>query len=362
MKNNIHKKLILSSVSIIIYLLFSAFNAPLIWALPDDQVQKIVRTDPVFAYVEHTLLDNWSMLPKQYKNMYRQSYLDWIKFIRDRNALRIMQEGITFNEAYTIETALFNNLLRDALPRSIQRRLYYIDMEQLYQLMAKARNKNTSRTPYSRPNRTETEPHKNLFGTGFFISNDGGIVTNYHVIKNMKNIMIFDPKYNIWSTAEVMRFDKTNDVALLWSNRSSKPLPISSRFNMRKGEQIFTLGYPSPDLQGSHQKATFGRINSLMGIEDDVRYFQIDSPIQPGNSGGPVFNESGEVIGIASSRLTGDFQNVNYALKIDYLLPLLGTVVSDLDKFDDPNQKPEPGTLPQLVERYEDSVIMIVAD
>ena len=337
-------------------------NPALLWALPDEQVQQMVRTDPLFAFVEKALLNNWKATPKQYKNMYRPSYLEWIKTNRDKRAANLMREGLSFNEAYTVETALFNNTLRGVLPPAVQRRLYYIDMPELYALMAEARKRKSNRGQYvPPPASTPTTPQVST-GTGFFISNDGGVVTNYHVIQNMRTIKVYDPKYNIWSDAEVMRFDKDNDVALLWAKRRGKALPLTSRFNMRKGEQIFTLGYPSPGLQGAQQKATFGRINANMGIADDVRYFQIDSPIQPGNSGGPVFNEAGEVVGIVTSRLVGDYQNVNYALKIDYLFPLIATVFPDIDKYDNPNAKPEPGTLPQLVERYEDSVVMIVAE
>jgi len=194
-------------------------------------------------------------------------------------------------------------------------------------------------------------------GTGFFVSNDGGVVTNYHVIDGMRTVKIYDPKHNSWADAKVLGVDKANDVALLRAERPGNALPLAAKFSVKKGEQIFVLGYPRPGVQGTQQKATFGQVNSVMGEKDDIRFFQMDVPIQPGNSGGPVFNEVGEVVGIATSGLRGEYQNVNYALKLDYMFPLLAEALPDLSKV-----KPESGTFPQLVERYEDSVVMIVAE
>lgn len=85
-------------------------------------------------------------------------------------------------------------------------------------------------------------------------------------------------------------------------------------------------------IQGTEQKATFGHVNSLSGLSDDVRLMQIDVPVQPGNSGGPLLDEHGRVIGVVNSILdpaaalkaSGSLpQNVNYATKADYLIPLL---------------------------------------
>jgi len=78
---------------------------------------------------------------------------------------------------------------------------------------------------------------------------------------------------------------------------------------------------------GTNYKVTDGIISSVSGIDDDMRYYQISVPLQPGNSGGPLFNNAGDVIGITSARLNSkavrtDVENVNYAIKISYLLNL----------------------------------------
>jgi S1-C subfamily serine protease len=78
---------------------------------------------------------------------------------------------------------------------------------------------------------------------------------------------------------------------------------------------------------GTNYKVTDGIVSSVSGIDDDMRYYQITVPLQPGNSGGPLFNSSGDVIGITSARLNSkavgtEVENVNYAIKISYLLNL----------------------------------------
>ena len=92
-------------------------------------------------------------------------------------------------------------------------------------------------------------------------------------------------------------------------------------------EKVFTIGYPLNDVMGSNYKVTDGIISSKSGIEDDVRYYQISVPLQPGNSGGPLFNKDGNIIGITSARLNSQavgtqVENVNYAIKSSYLLNL----------------------------------------
>jgi S1-C subfamily serine protease len=104
---------------------------------------------------------------------------------------------------------------------------------------------------------------------------------------------------------------------------------------VRLGEKVFTIGYPAHWVMGEKPKYTSCDVNALSGIKDDPTVFQISVQIQPGNSGGPLFNQSGEVIGITQSSLdpkvaVGAFgtlpQNVNYAIKSSYisnLLPML---------------------------------------
>jgi S1-C subfamily serine protease len=168
-------------------------------------------------------------------------------------------------------------------------------------------------------------------GTGFFVSEDGYIVSNHHVISDATEVEVYDSTGQKFS-AKVISSDISNDVALLKIESKSTPLAISQTANVKKGNEIFTLGYPVVGIQGQEQKATFGRVNALSGVQGDIRYFQIDVPIQPGNSGGPLISEDGSVIAIVTASLnqintlkaTGALpQNVNYAVKSEYFIPLL---------------------------------------
>ena len=168
-------------------------------------------------------------------------------------------------------------------------------------------------------------------GSGFLITNDGYIGTNYHVIEDASEIkVVFDlENERVSYDAEVIQIDKDNDVAILKiklvEGTVQIPYLLGSKLE-ESGSSIFTLGYPYADVMGSEIKYTDGSINARTGIQGDVRYYQISAPIQPGNSGGPCFNENGELIGIVSAGLNGEIyenQNVNYVLKISYLKNLM---------------------------------------
>lgn len=170
-------------------------------------------------------------------------------------------------------------------------------------------------------------------GSGFVLSPGGIIATNAHVISNAKRIeAIFPTDYGtITYNAKILLSDENNDVALLQIQDSTfkgfpnTPIKIAEKCEV--GERVFTIGYPLNEVMGTNYKLTDGIISSQSGIADDVRYYQISVPIQPGNSGGPLFNKNGMVVGIASAKLDGkaigtDVQNVNYAIKSSYLLNL----------------------------------------
>ena len=161
------------------------------------------------------------------------------------------------------------------------------------------------------------------------------VITNWHVVRGAKNIKIKflnGEKIN----AEILLKDPQNDIAFLKLERSAQLPPsnfkIGNSSNVRMGDKVFTIGYPAYWIMGQNPKYTEGIVNALSGIKDDPTVFQISVQIQPGNSGGPLFNQSEEVIGITQSSLdpkvaVGAFgtlpQNVNYAIKSSYLTSLL---------------------------------------
>ena len=169
-----------------------------------------------------------------------------------------------------------------------------------------------------------------VIGSGFFITGRH-VVTNWHVVANGDAFIVYCQDKMCF--AELLFADRSNDIAVLVTdNTASTPLPIAPSVNAALGNDVFTVGYPCTDIQGTKPKLTSGKISSLAGIRDDPCYFQISVPIQPGNSGGALVDGQGNVVGIVSAKLrdsaaynaTGAIpQNVNYALKSSLLLSLL---------------------------------------
>lgn len=165
-------------------------------------------------------------------------------------------------------------------------------------------------------------------GSGFAISN-GYIVTNNHVIDEAKHISVKGilGDMNTSYLAEVVATDKVNDIALLKIKDSPSkgfgiiPYSISSRM-ADVGEDVFVLGYPLTQALGNEIKLTNGIISSRTGYQGDVANYQISAPVQPGNSGGPMFDSKGNVIGIVVAGVPGA-ENVGYAIKIAYLKLLI---------------------------------------
>jgi S1-C subfamily serine protease len=158
-------------------------------------------------------------------------------------------------------------------------------------------------------------------GSGFFISEDGYLITNFHVVKDASQVKV--KKGGDVYPAEVVHVDKDNDLALLKVSGKFKPLNISTN-EAQLGQAVFTIGFPDMLVQGTAPKYTDGKISSLAGIQDDPRDFQISVPVQPGNSGGPLVDMQGNVVGVVVAKLdeiailsaTGNLpQNVNYAIK-----------------------------------------------
>ena len=167
-------------------------------------------------------------------------------------------------------------------------------------------------------------------GTGFAISNDGYIITNHHVIDGAKNIGIkgVNGDFDETMKAEVKIVDAKNDLAILkiidqkYKGIDIPPYDISPTIS-DVGTSAYALGYPLRSTMGDEIKLTNGLISAKTGFQGDVSTYQISVPIQPGNSGGPLFNNDGSIIGITSSGHTGA-QNANYAIKTNYLYLLLG--------------------------------------
>ena len=173
-------------------------------------------------------------------------------------------------------------------------------------------------------------------GTGFAL-NEGYLVTNHHVIDGALSIKVYGihGDFNSACTAKVVGVDKTNDLALLkiesYRATNSDVIPYSIKFSTADvGEDVFVLGYPLTQLLGNEIKLTNGIISSRTGFDGNVNNYQMSAPVQPGNSGGPVFDKNGNVIGIVVAGINNNVaQNANYAIKTSCLSNLVESVASN---------------------------------
>ncbi len=203
-------------------------------------------------------------------------------------------------------------------------------------------------------------------GTGFFITSDGFIVTACHVVKDAAKVKLVTNQGI--KTAVVVKFDSTNDIAILKAeNAQYLSLPIKSSMGVKLGADVFTVGFPNVQLQGFEPKYTKGNISSLSGIQDDPRHFQISTPVQPGNSGGPLIDSTGDVIGIVVAKMgdvealeaTGSIpQNVNYAIKSTFALALLETLPEASQNLKPPLQKERNSA--DIVDEAQKAVVLIL--
>lgn len=180
------------------------------------------------------------------------------------------------------------------------------------------------------PSRSAKESHISSTGTGFFITDDGFLITNAHVVKNAAEIRIRTRSGT--QKAVLRKVDSANDLALLSVEGQFLALPLVNSRNVRVGNTVATVGFPNVDLQGLAPKLAKGEIAAVSGAMDDPRYFQISVPVQPGNSGGALVDTAGNVVGVIAAKLSLDAailtsgalpENVNYAVKSSFLLGFL---------------------------------------
>jgi len=151
-------------------------------------------------------------------------------------------------------------------------------------------------------------------GTGFFI-NSNTVLTNNHVVEGCKDLEVVQVGYK--TKAELITKDATNDLAVIRTQKSGNGiLEFKDSKKVRIGESIVAIGYPLGDLLGNNIKLTTGNISSLNGLLNDFTKLQFTAPVQPGNSGGPLLNNKGAVIGVVYAKLKNNIaQNVSLAIK-----------------------------------------------
>jgi len=175
----------------------------------------------------------------------------------------------------------------------------------------------------------DLKKHGSSSGTGFAISSNGIIITNNHVVRGATKIMVkgingdFSKSYK----AKIIIEDKNNDLSLIqiedanFSTLGAIPYLIPTK-TVDVGTSVFVLGYPLRATMGDEIKLTNGIVSSKSGFQGDVTSYQISAPVQPGNSGGPLFDSKGNIIGIINAKHLGA-ENVSYGIKSSYIINLI---------------------------------------
>jgi len=187
----------------------------------------------------------------------------------------------------------------------------------------------------------------NKTGTGFVISTNGHIVTNQHVVDGC----VGDIQGNLSGEASIklrlVSSDETNDLALLQAPTPFKEVATIRDKAIHPGDSVAAIGYPFHGLLTSDFTVTTGIVSSLSGILNDTRYLQISAAVQPGNSGGPLLDTGGQIVGMVAAKLnalkfakaTGNIpENINFAIKTGMLRDFLDNSVVAYQTADAKNE------------------------
>ena len=156
-------------------------------------------------------------------------------------------------------------------------------------------------------------------GTGFVVAEDGRLATNIHVIRGATEATVVMANGKEYTDVEVVVTDEEHDLAILRiPARKLKPLPLGDSSKIKPGEHVVAIGHPL----GLGNTVSDGLVSAVRVISEQLTVVQISAPISPGSSGGPVFNDRGEVIGV-STLVATQGQNLNFAMPVNTLKSML---------------------------------------
>ena len=170
----------------------------------------------------------------------------------------------------------------------------------------------------SAPKPPETAGRKSVSsGTGFVVSEQGHVLTNAHVVEGCTAPKAFTSSGSMFA-GRVLAKDEKNDLAVIATALRPTIVP-RFRTAVKLGESVSVFGYPYADLLSSLGTFSAGNVTAVTGVRDDIRLLQISAPVQPGNSGGPLLDEAGNVVGVVVARLATTEeripQNINFAIR-----------------------------------------------
>lgn len=207
------------------------------------------------------------------------------------------------------------------------------------------------------PTVAEEASKPKLVGSGTaLVIQDGWAITCEHVVSGAKEVYLLTEDSLVEATVKVK--DKATDLAILKIKKKSIPeFDLARPSPAKVAQEVFTLGFPNIASQGLEIKYTNGVISSLSGYEGDAKKVQTTTPVQTGNSGGPLFDSGGRLVGVIMGGLGSDrAENVSYAVKGSYLTPLLESLEGF--RFADGGEMPEERT--ELVAMVRKSVVIVL--
>jgi hypothetical protein len=156
-------------------------------------------------------------------------------------------------------------------------------------------------------------------GTGFVVGNDGLVATNLHVVAGNSKITITLADHREFEVVEIWNGDRQRDLVVMRIEAQKLPvLSLGDSSAIHPGDTVVAIGHPL----GLEDTVSNGLVSAIRKVDDDLTVLQISAPIAPGSSGGPIFNDKGEVIGVATAIMLGG-QNINFGVPITYLKELL---------------------------------------
>ena len=156
-------------------------------------------------------------------------------------------------------------------------------------------------------------------GSGFLVGENGEIVTNYHVVEGASSAIVkFVNKEEKFEVSSILQISEEYDLAIIQIKSSLSPLPLADDELTSIGDKIYAIGNP----EGLEGTVSEGIISGFRKVDDKFRLMQITAPVSPGSSGGPVINQKGQVIGIASASIMLG-QNLNFAVPSQKLTEII---------------------------------------
>ncbi|MFO0320986.1 MAG: S1C family serine protease [Bacteroidota bacterium] len=176
-------------------------------------------------------------------------------------------------------------------------------------------------------NRLKKYVPANIEGTGFALNNKGYFITSLHMVQGSDSVFVTNSIFERMS-AKLVASDDKYDLAIfkLENSEALSTIPYPFSFNQHLseiGDKVYTIGYPRKDIVYGE-----GALSSLSGFNNDTTMFQISIPVNPGNSGGPLMDESGYVIGLIRGKLI-DAEGTGFAVKSDLIKQVIDSLKND---------------------------------